>query len=73
MSLVRHILPDRTARRKFEIARETIKLSRPGVTDCAAMKSQGKRPLSSSTAGGMLLFKAREACLQADKKNGVAR
>jgi hypothetical protein len=28
VGLVCHILPDRTARRKFEIARETIKLSR---------------------------------------------
>jgi hypothetical protein len=56
MSLVCHILSDPTARRKFEIARETIKLSRPGVADCAAMKSQGKRSLSGSKGSGLLLF-----------------
>jgi hypothetical protein len=66
VGLVCHILSDQAAT-KFEIARETIKLSRLRRTDCAAMKSQDGSSLSGSTARRLLLFRPRE------KNNGAAR
>ena len=50
------------------IAPETISdLSRPGSTDCAAMKSQAARCLGST--GAVVAIRSREACPQADRSN----